>query len=443
MSSRDRKLRNIPMFPKSPIATPPRAALQGQGRSRSGSVSNNAATNSRPSSPEPPTSQPPSQPPSQPTSTSPSAAPSRNPSTKSTTIDKDDRIAHLEADAAVMEGTFEHEVEHLSAKLGHQAEVAHFWQLNAEIEERAGELDERAVRERDSTTRISSLLIDREGLREGFAGRDARRTSRESEVEGLRAQVRGLKEFVSTSGRSEGQVTDEVIAKSSSAIMDIKEVKEETRERLEELCPLWERLAGTAKVHLIQSIVSMLLVKRVFQRYFVGLPEEREKELIGFEAWLASTSGSAGDVNQWRSSTLGLINKKGSLDNLGVKTEEVAASVVREAMAILEDITDVERDAGREVTLRALIIEAITLSRMLRVQKASFKPIMTVVEGHQINIFDSETMDDIGGEDEETLEGRDILCMTFPGVLKEGDENGQRMQLRKIIARSKVLCSPD
>ncbi|KFX99743.1 hypothetical protein V490_01675, partial [Pseudogymnoascus sp. VKM F-3557] len=49
MSSRDRKLRNVPMFPKSPIATPPRAALQGQGRSRSGSVSNTAAPNSRPS----------------------------------------------------------------------------------------------------------------------------------------------------------------------------------------------------------------------------------------------------------------------------------------------------------------------------------------------------------------------------------------------------------
>ena len=152
---------------------------------------------------------------------------------------------------------------------------------------------------------------------------------------------------------------------------------------------------------------------------------------------------SGGDVNQWRSSTLGLFNKKESLEHLGVRTEEVAASLVKEAMAILEGITDVEQDDGREVALRALVIEAISLSRMLRLQKASFKPIMTVVEGHQINIFDAETMDDIGGEDEETLEGRDILCMTFPGVLKEGDENGQRMQLRNIIARAKVLCSPD
>ncbi|KFY25321.1 hypothetical protein V493_04704, partial [Pseudogymnoascus sp. VKM F-4281 (FW-2241)] len=439
---------------------------------------NAGAPTSRPSSPEPPTSQPPSQPPSQPASTSPSAAPSRNPSTKSTTIDKDDRIAHLEADAAVMEGTFVQELEHLSAKLGHQAEVAHFWQLKysslhaahgalevrladcrAEIDERARELDEKENRERDSTTRISSLLIEREALRDGFAGARRDAQCREAEVEGLRAQVRGLKEFVSTSGRSEGQVTDEVIAEGFSALgsglqnwvlrnfrrakMDVKGVGEETRERLEELCPLWEVIAGTAKVHLIQSIVSMLLVKRVFQRYFVGLPEEREKELMGFEAWLATTSGSGGDVNQWRSSTLGLINKKGSLDNLGVKTEEVAASVVREATAILEGITDVEQDGGREVALRALVLEAIGLSRMLRVQKAIFKPIMTVVEGHQINIFDAETMDDIGGEDEETLEGRDILCMTFPGVLKEGDEKGERMQLRNVIARAKVVCSPD
>jgi hypothetical protein len=393
-------------------------------------------------------------------------------------MDKDDRIAHLEADAAVMEGTFVQELEHLSAKLGHQAEVAHFWQLKysslhaahgalearladcrAELEERAREIDEREDRERDATTRISSLLIERDALREGFAGARREAQVRDAENEALRAQVRGLKEFVSTSGRSEGQVTDEIVAEQFSALgselqnwvlrnfrrskLDVKGVGEGTREKLDELCPMWEVLATTAKVHLIQSIVSMMLVKRVFQRYFVGLPEEREKEFKEFEAWFSTTSESGGDVNQWRSSTLGLINRKGSLGNLGIQTDEIAASLAKEAMAILEDITDVEPESGREIALRALVIEAIALSRMLRVQKANFKPIMTVVEGHQVNTFNAETMDDIGGEDEETLEGREILCMTFPGVLKEGDENGQRLQLRNVIARAKVLCSPD
>jgi chromosome segregation ATPase len=109
-----------------------------------------------------------------------------------------------------MEGTFVQELEHLSAKLGHQAEVAHFWQLKysslhaahgalearladcrAEIEERARELDEKEDRERDSTTRISSLLIEREALRDGFSGARREAQSREAEVEGCERRCGG------------------------------------------------------------------------------------------------------------------------------------------------------------------------------------------------------------------------------------------------------------
>ena len=184
-------------------------------------------------------------------------------------------------------------------------------------------------------------------------------------------------------------------------------------------------------------------VSRVSRVSRVGLPEEKERELREFEGWLREASRDGEDVNQWRSSTPGVINKKGCLDHLAPRTNEIASSLVSEIMGILQDITDIGAGEQRDTALRALILEAISLSRMLRVQKANFKLLMPVIEEHQINTFDAETMDDIGGEDEETLEGREILCITFPGVLKEGDENGQRLQLRNVIAKAKVLCSPN
>lgn len=374
-----------------------------------------------------------------------------------------------------MEGSFVNELEHLSAKLAHASESSAFWQAKygalhaahaaldlqlrdarADIEDRQRELEAREARERDNVTRITSLLLERDGLREGHAA--ARRS--DAEAAALRGQVRGLKEFVAASGRAEGQVTDEVVSERFCAlggalqnwvlrnfrrakVVDVGRVGGGRRAELEGLCPMWEGLAATAKVHLMQSIVSLLLVKRVFDSYFVGLPEEKERELRGFEEWLASASGSGADVNQWRSSTLGAINKTRSLEHLGARTEEIASSLVKEIMGILEAITDIEPAEQRNAALRTLVVEAIALSRMLRVQKASFKLTMTVVEGHQVNTFQGDSMDDIGGEDEETLEGREIMCMTFPGIVKEGDERGQRMQFRNIIAKAKVLCSPD
>jgi hypothetical protein len=109
----------------------------------------------------------------------------------------------------------------------------------------------------------------------------------------------------------------------------------------------------------------------------------------------------------------------------------------------MNDISDVEGSDSRDQSLRVLISSAIDLSRLLRVQKAVFKTIMPVIEGHQINQFDAQIMEDIGGEDEDSLEGREIRCVTFPGMIKEGNESGEQTQLRNVISKARVLCSPD
>lgn len=58
-------------------------------------------------------------------------------------------------------------------------------------------------------------------------------------------------------------------------------------------------------------------------------------------------------------------------------------------------------------------------------------------------MFDMGTMEDIGGEDEDTLHEREIRCVTFPGIVKTGDENGESSHLRNVVAKIRVLCSPD
>lgn len=58
-------------------------------------------------------------------------------------------------------------------------------------------------------------------------------------------------------------------------------------------------------------------------------------------------------------------------------------------------------------------------------------------------MFDPVTMEDIGGEDDDKLNEREICCVAFPGVVKRGDENGGHLQWRNVISKARVLCSPE
>lgn len=68
---------------------------------------------------------------------------------------------------------------------------------------------------------------------------------------------------------------------------------------------------------------------------------------------------------------------------------------------------------------------------------------MPVLEEHQQTMFEAGEMEDVGGEDEEELSMREISCVVFPGVVKWGDENGERGYLRNVVVKIKVLCAMD
>lgn len=117
--------------------------------------------------------------------------------------------------------------------------------------------------------------------------------------------------------------------------------------------------------------------------------------------------------------------------------------------AITVDTTTIKKSSGgkeiletRDQALRHLIHNSIELSRLFVVQKAAFEVWMPEIMPHQRVLFDHATMEDIGGEDEESLIQREICCITLPGVIKRGDENGSQLQFRNVISKARVLCGP-
>lgn len=446
------------------IAAPPRAQLssspspEGQSRTPSGSGPQLNSTGNGTSTPM-----------SRRSSNAPSTrslAVSAISSTEAGIKEKDTRISMLEREMELMETEFQRELDKLSRN---ESETASFWQakhsaLNQQFLRTDTELrllrDEMRAREAET-----------EDLTRGW--RDALRAElkgREDEIRALQAQIRGLKEWVSTSTRADGTTSDEVFGSGMTNLgnslqnwvityfrkvkVDLSKAGETALQELAELVPMYEELAQTAKVHLLQSIVSSILVQRIFKAYFVGLSPDQEQHLKETERMMASF-GSVESVNQWRSVTLAIL-KKEAAQKMQVQTMQAADGVVAHVNRIVDSITSdstANTDGStapangstqaRDQALRHLVSSAVELSRVLVVQKAVFDVWMPEIVPHQQVMFDHATMDDIGGEDEDSLVQREIFCVTFPGLLKQGDENGGHLQFRNIISKARVLCSPE
>lgn len=214
--------------------------------------------------------------------------------------EKDARISTLERELELMETEFQRELDKLSRN---ESETASFWQakhsaLNQQFLRTDTELrllrDEMRAREAET-----------EDLTRGW--RDALRAElkgREDEIRGLQAQIRGLKEWVSTSTRADGTTSDEVFGSGMANLgnslqnwvityfrkvkIDLFKAGETELRELAELVPMYEELAHIAKIQLLQSIVSRVLVQRVFRAYFVGLSPDQEQQLRQTEKLMTS-----------------------------------------------------------------------------------------------------------------------------------------------------------
>ncbi|KAL7787126.1 hypothetical protein V8C37DRAFT_272412 [Trichoderma ceciliae] len=377
--------------------------------------------------------------------------------------EKDDRIAYLENEMAIMEREFHQELDRLSQR---ESETATFWQGKHSA------LNQQYLRT-DTELRLLRAEVDmreaeREELRQGVEVLRRELQERDDEIRRLRGQVRGLKDFVSTSTRTDDQTSDEVFGDGmtklgnglqnwvitnfrKAKLADLSKASDATLIELSQLVPMYEELIHSSKVHLLQSIVSSILVEMVFNAHYVGLSEEETQRFQQMEQLLSSLCSSSDPINQWRSSTLALLRREAH--HLHDNTDMFAEAVMSRITRLLDEIITSSpfsasmptHSSARDSALRVLIKNSIELARLLVVQKARLRVYMPSILPHQQVLFEPDTMEDIGGEeeDEENLVNREICCVVFPGVIKNGDENGGHMQYRNVIAKARVLCRPE
>jgi len=137
------------------------------------------------------------------------------------------------------------------------------------------------------------------------------------------------------------------------------------------------------------------------------------------------------------------ILKKEADQKMQQQTSSAVDAVMARVNAILDAITDAKATESRDHGLRALVTSSIELSRLLAMQRAVFKVLMPVILPHQRTLFDVSLMEDIGGEDEDSLSDREVCCVTFPGIVKRGDESGGHLQYQNVISKVRVLCTPE
>ncbi|KAL7892508.1 hypothetical protein HDV63DRAFT_398571 [Trichoderma sp. SZMC 28014] len=379
--------------------------------------------------------------------------------------EKDERITYLENEMGIMEREFHQELDRLSQT---ESETATFWQGKHSA------LNQQYLRT-DTELRLLRAEVDvreaeREELRQGVEVLRRELQEKDDEIRRLRGQVRGLKDFVSTSTRTDDQTSDEVfgdgmtklgnglqnwvITNFRKAKLDLSQATDSTLSELGHLVPMYEELIHTSKVHLLQSIVSSILVEMVFNAYYVGLSEQDTRHFQQMEQLLTMSCSSTDPVNQWRSSTLALLRREAH--HLHDNTDTFAEAVISRITQLLDSIitssppssasaqSSSSTSTARDSALRVLVKNSIELARLLVVQKARLRVYMPSILPHQQVLFEPDTMEDIGGEeDEENLASREINCVVFPGVIKHGDENGGHMQYRNVIVKARVLCSPE
>ncbi|KAL6915758.1 hypothetical protein ACHAPO_005220 [Fusarium lateritium] len=367
--------------------------------------------------------------------------------------EKDEKITYLEKEMGIMEREFHRELDKLSQN---ESETATFWQA------KHSSLNQQYLRT-DTELRLLRAEVEvregeREELREGWEVLRRELKERDDEIRGLRGQVRGLKEWVSNSTRTDGQECDEVfgdgmarlgnglqnwvIVNFRKAKINLDNLDEATLAEISELVPMYEDLASSHKVYLLQSIVSRILVEMVFDAYFVGLTEEQTQQFRQVEKLLSSYAANSDEaINQWRSSTLSLLRRDSS--SLKESTSSVTEVILKRITRLLDALCSTSPSEARDSGLRVLVNNSIELARLVAVQKAVLRVNMPIVLPHQRIMFESGTMEDLGGEDEESLTGREICCVAFPGVIKHGDEHGGHLQYRNVILKARVLCSAE
>ncbi|KAJ8131061.1 hypothetical protein O1611_g2564 [Lasiodiplodia mahajangana] len=364
-----------------------------------------------------------------------------------------DEIVELKREIAANEAEFSRALNHFSQN---ESETTSYWQAKySSVHQQFLRVDAEL---RVLRTEVDVREAEKTELREEWELLQRELVERDSEIRSLRSQIAGLKQWVSRNTKKSDQTSDEEFGETVATLrnglqnwavshfrkssFDLGRADQSIIDDLGKLVPMYEELAvSETKAALLQSVVSSILVEMIFNMYFVGVPEEQATQFGQIEKYFAHLS-STEVVNEWRAFTLSMLQKE-CIPKMQQETEDVIQNVMARINRILNSITDAKATDGRDQALRVLVTKSISLARLLAAQKALFKVTMPRILPYQRVLFEADTMIHIGEEDEDSLTSREIRCVTFPGIIKTGDENGKHLQYRNVIAKATVLCSPE
>ena len=281
--------------------------------------------------------------------------------------------------------------------------------------------------------------------------------SRTQDASNLQKQLVELKKSVSTSTRTSAQVSDTTFGQQIGILQhevqnwvvnNFRRVKVELS--AEELCtkiklvtedkqyerlkPIYEAFDSVVKLPIYQATVACFMMEIFEEPFLFGLQGQRDwgKRLKQAAEGLSSVF-DASTYHRWRATTFDALRQ---VDGIKEPVDKSAAALAELVCITLQAITDIDESDARLASLKTIVLRAISLAHLIRVQQSQYLFTLPAPNDQ----FDPASMDDIN-EDVDGDAERTIRCATFPSIFKLSDEDGDMLDERNVVVKAKVLCN--
>ncbi|KAI6835732.1 hypothetical protein KC332_g5640 [Hortaea werneckii] len=291
----------------------------------------------------------------------------------------------------------------------------------------------------------------------GHNHEEARASSAQSgEIHLLQQQLADLKKTISTSTRMSSSVTDSTFAQEMGVlhhelqnwiVLNFRRAKMDVApnelcnrlegtgdfERVALLQQSFRVFAPSAKLAFLQCVATVSLMDVYCAELVFGLHQG--------ESWCADLLKAAESMQKtlglvayarWRAATVEAVCQDAVFQDILQKANEGVADSICHS---LYKLTEIDVGESGRTSLIGIIKRAASLAHLFSFQQAQYQ----FLSPNPGTPFDAETMEDIA-EDGEELSSSVISCVTFPSIIKNGDECGDNTHLRNVIMKSRVLC---
>ncbi|CZT17273.1 uncharacterized protein RCC_03107 [Ramularia collo-cygni] len=277
------------------------------------------------------------------------------------------------------------------------------------------------------------------------------------ESRSIQRQLYELKRSISTATRIENQVSDSTFAQEFANLhhelqnfivntfrrVKLTSTSEELCERLEEvtvvpkqrgyLQSLFVAFQPAMKLPAFQATAICVLMEAFEDPLLFGLPNQQNwrddlRETMKTLPSILTPSA----FNKWRYLTLDAVRQSVGIE----QAVHSAASQLSDMICVtLSALTDMKDLGTRASSLNTIVMRAVQLSHLFRVQRAQYEFFLPAPGAP----FQPDLMEDCA-VDADSSSQRTVWYATFPSVIKHGDEDGNDMLLSNVVVKAKVIC---